>query len=354
MFLLTQATTARGRAVLRLSGYRTCSKLRPVTAIGLWAIAASSPEAPAVIGPGGAVVSYADLAREADRYGRGLQALGLTAGDTVAALLPNGVTALAVYFAAIETGLYVVPVNWHQVPAEVAYILGDSAAGVFVADERFAGTAAEAAGLAGIKHRFAVGPAGSIPGFEPLGALGGGGPAGRPFPRTHGAPMLYTSGTSGRPKGVRRPLTGADPDDAAVTAAWFFHLFGLAPFDGHVHLCGSPLYHTAVLNFAAISVQLGHLVVLMDGWDPEEALRLIERHRVTHTHAVPTQFRRLLDLPDAVRARYGTGSLRAVIHSAAPCPKEIKRRMIEWPGPVIVEYYAATEGGGTLIGSEEW
>ena len=166
--------------------------------------------------------------------------------------------------------------------------------------------------------------------------------------------MLYTSGTSGRPKGVRRPLTGADPDDAAVQATWFFGLFGLAPYDGHVHLCGSPLYHTAVLNFAAISIQLGHPVVLMDGWDPEQMLALIERHRVTHTHVVPTQFRRLLALPDEVRARYDTSSLRAVIHSAAPCPPEVKRRMIEWLGPVIVEYYAATEGGGTLITAQEW
>jgi long-chain acyl-CoA synthetase len=354
MFPQTPAIAAEPRAAARLFVYRTCSRLGPVNALGLWAIAARAPEAPAVIDPGGAVVSYADLAREADRYGRGFQSLGLTAGDTVATLLPNGVAALAVYFAAIETGLYVVPINWHQVPAEVAHILRDSAAGVFVADERFAGTAAEAAGLAGITHRFVAGRSGAVPGFEPLGALGDDGSGERPFPRTHGAPMLYTSGTSGRPKGVRRPLTGADPDDAAVTAAWFFHVFGLAPFGGHVHLCGSPLYHTAVLNFAAISIQLGHLVVLMDGWDPEEALALTEQHRVTHTHAVPTQFRRMLALPGAVRARYDTSSLRAVIHSAAPCPQPVKREMIEWLGPVIVEYYAATEGGGTLITSEQW
>jgi long-chain acyl-CoA synthetase len=166
--------------------------------------------------------------------------------------------------------------------------------------------------------------------------------------------MLYTSGTSGRPKGVRRPLTGMDPDDTAGMAAWFFSLFGIAPFDGHVHLCGSPLYHTAVLNFATISLQLGHPVVLMDRWDPEESLRLVEAHRVTHTHTVPTQFRRMLALPEQARARYDTSSLRAVIHSAAPCPAEVKRRMIDWLGPVIVEYYAATEGGGTLITAEQW
>jgi long-chain acyl-CoA synthetase len=322
-----------------------------VTAVGLWAIATSSPDRAAVIEPDGRVTSYRELARRSDQYARGLRALGLGTGDTVAALLPNSLDMLAVYFAAIQTGLYVVPINWHQVASEVAYILGDSGASALLAHERFAAVAAEAAGMAGIKTRFA---AGTIPGFEALSRLGDDGQTGRPEPRTHGAPMLYTSGTSGRPKGVRRPLTGADPDDAAVQAAWFFSLFSLAPFGGHVHLCGSPLYHTAVLNFAAISVQLGHPVVLMDGWDAEESLRLIERHRVTHTHAVPTQFRRMLALPDAVRARYDLSSLRAVIHSAAPCPAEVKRRMIDWLGPVIVEYYPATEGGGTLIMSEQW
>ena len=322
-----------------------------MSAIGLWAIAASTPDATAVIEPDGTPVTYAELARRADQYGRGLQALGLVPGDAVAALLPNSAAALAVYFAAIQTGLYVVPVNWHQVAAEVAHILADSGAGAFVAHERFAGTAREAADLAGVGTRFAVG---TIAGFAPLSALGAGGPARRPEPRTQGAPMLYTSGTSGRPKGVRRPLTGLDPDAAGPQATWFFGIFGLDPHDGHVHLCGSPLYHTAVLNFAAISVQLGHPVVLMDRWDSRLALALIETHRVTHTHAVPTQFRRMLDLPAEVRARYDTSSLRAVIHSAAPCPPDLKRAMIDWLGPVIVEYYAATEGGGTLITAAEW
>ncbi len=351
MLRLAQATHALRRSIDRLSASRTCSRFSQVTAIGLWAIAASNPDLPAVIPPGGGVVSYAALAREADRYGRGFQALGLGPGDTVATLLPNGVTALAAYFAAIETGLYIVPVNWHQVAAEIAYILTDSGAGAFLADERFAGVAKEAAEEAGVKSRFAVG---AVPGFEPASRLGEDGTDERPSLRTHGAPMLYTSGTSGRPKGVRRPLTGLDPDDTAGMAAWFFSLFDLAPYDGHVHLCGSPLYHTAVLNFATISLQLGHPVVLMDRWDPEESLRLTQAHRVTHTHTVPTQFRRVLALPGEVRDRYDTSSLRAVIHSAAPCPAEVKRRMIDWLGPVIVEYYAATEGGGTLINSQQW
>ena len=229
----------------------------------------------------------------------------------------------------------------------MAYILADSGAGAFVAHERFAGVAADAADAAGIDPgaRFAVG---EVPGFAPLAALGADG-AGRPDPRTAGAPMMYTSGTSGRPKGVRRPLTGEDPDQVPPTAGWFFGLFGLAPLDGHVHLCCSPLYHTAVLNFATISLQLGHPVVLMDHFEPDELLALVERHRVTHTHMVPTQFRRLLALPQPVRDRYDVSSLRAVIHSAAPCPPDVKRQMIDWWGPVVTEYYAASEGGGTAI-----
>jgi long-chain acyl-CoA synthetase len=323
-----------------------------VTATGLWAIAEEQPQLTAAVDPDGRIITYAELAAEADRIGRGLRAAGLRAGDSVAVQLPNGSAMLATYFAALQTGLYVVPVNWHLVAAEVAYILKDSEARFFIAHERFAGTAAEAADVAGIPPaaRFAVGP---VPGFRPLAELGAGG-AGRPDERSLGAPMVYTSGTSGRPKGVRRPLTGASPDDVPATATWFFGLFGIRPFDGHVHLCGSPLYHTAVLNFAAISVQLGHPAVLMDHWDPEEMLRLIERHRVTHSHMVPTQFRRLLALPPEVREAYDLSSMRAMIHGAAPCPQEVKQRMLRWWGPVVVEYYAASEGGGTSITAEEW
>jgi long-chain acyl-CoA synthetase len=324
----------------------------PVTATGLWTIAAQAPDRPAVIEPDGTVVSYAELAGRADQVGRGLRALGLRPGDCVAGMLPNRSAALALFFAAMETGLYVVPVNWHLAAAEVAYILSDSGAAAFVADERFAAVAAAAADQADIPPaaRFA---AGAVPGFTPLPDLGAG-TSGRPGERTAGAPMVYTSGTSGRPKGVRRPLTGEDPDSVPAASTWFFGLFGLAPHAGHVHLCCSPLYHTAVLNFATISLQLGHPVVLTDGFDPEAVLALIERHRVTHTHMVPTQFRRLLALPGQIRSKYDVSSMRAAIHSAAPCPQEVKRKMIGWWGPVITEYYAATEGGGTGITAAEW
>jgi len=323
-----------------------------VTTIGLWSIAATTPERIAVMEEAGREVSYGELAEAADRIGRGFQEAGLQSGDCVAVLLPNCADLVAVYFATLQTGLYLVPLNWHLAVAEAVYILRDSGAAAFIADDRFADAAVQAADQAGIAPaaRFAVG---SIAGFRPLDELGAGG-SGRPVKRTLGGPMVYTSGTSGRPKGVRRPLTGADPDRVPPVATWFFALFGLEAFDGHVHLCGSPLYHTAVLNFVGISVQMGHPAVLMDRWDPEQMLRLIERYRVTHSHMVPTQFSRLLALPEPVRTRYDLSSLRVMIHGAAPCPREIKQRMLRWWGPVVVEYYAASEGGGALITAQEW
>jgi long-chain acyl-CoA synthetase len=320
-----------------------------VAEIGLWNIAREQPDLTAVVDPDGRQVTYAELAAAADRYGRGFQAMGLEPGDAVVLLLPNGIDLVSVYFAAFQTGLYVVMANWHLVGAEVAYLIEDSGAKAFIAHERFAGTASDALSRTSVRS-FAVG---DIPGFAALSTLGAG-ETGRPDVRTAGSPMLYTSGTTGRPKGVRRPLTGADPDAVPAAATWFFGIFGLLPFDDHVHICGSPLYHTAVLNFVANSVQLGHTAVLMDRWHPEEMLRLIEKYRVTHSHMVPTQFHRLLELPDEVRSKYDVSSLRCMIHGAAPCPHEVKRRMLDWWGPVVVEYYAATEGGGTTIMADEW
>ena len=316
-------------------------------AIGLWNIAEAQPLKAAIVEPDGAVVSYQDLVAEANRIGRGLGEAGLRTGDSIAVLMPNGVNLVATYFAAVQTGLYFVPLNWHLVAAEMRYILDDCGAKAFIADARFASTAVEAAGST---PAWGIGPIAGFRSFEELGAGG----SGRPEDRTAGAPMVYTSGTSGRPKGVKRPLTGASPDEVSPLNMWFFGLFGLKPYDDHVHLCGSPLYHTAVLNFVSISIQLGHTAVLMDRWDPAEMLRLIDEHRVTHTHMVPTQFRRLLALPAQTRERFDVSSMRAAIHGAAPCPQEVKRRMLEWWGPVVIEYYAASEGGGAAITAEEW
>ncbi len=166
--------------------------------------------------------------------------------------------------------------------------------------------------------------------------------------------MHYTSGTTGRPKGVKRPLTGLDPDTSAELFAMFLLLFGIMPQDGNVHLSTSPNYHTAVTTFAGNALHAGHTVVYMDKWDPERTLQLIERYGCTHTHMVPTQFHRMLQLPDDVRARYDVSSMKYAIHAAAPCPIDVKRKMIDWWGESIIEYYGATEGGGTLATAAEW
>lgn len=316
---------------------------------GLWNIAAEEPDRVALVDPGGTTSTYGQLVSDANRYGRGLQDMGLRPGDSVVMMLHNSADLVAFYFAAFQTGLYIVAVNWHLTGPEVAYILKDSEAKAFVASDRFADAARQAADESGVEGRFSVG---DIEGFTPLRDLGDS--DARPDIRTTGGPMLYTSGTTGKPKGVRRPLTGADPDQVPLASSGFFGIFGIKPFDDHVHICGSPLYHTAVLNFVVISIQLGHQVILMDRWDPEEMLALIERHRVTHSHMVPTQFHRLLALPEGVRTKYDVSSLRVMIHGAAPCPLEVKRRMLDWWGPVVTEYYAATEGGGTVISGEEW
>ena len=144
------------------------------------------------------------------------------------------------------------------------------------------------------------------------------------------------------------------PDTVAALLTGFLAMFGLKPEDENVHVCGSPLYHTAVLVFASASLHMGHPVVLMDKWTPEGMLEQIDRHRVTQSHMVPTQFHRLLGLPAEVRAKYDVSSLRCMVHAAAPCPIETKQRMLDWWGNSIYEYYAATEGGGTLVTPEEW
>ena len=316
----------------------------------------------------GRQVTFGQLAGAAHVYARGLQALGLKTGDCIVLLAPNSIEFLEVYYAAMEIGLYVAPANWHLTGPEVAYILENSGSTVFIADERFADVATVAAAEAGLDPArcFAVG---DVPGFRPLNELAaqaGGGegqassssshngaPTSLPSDRTLGGPMLYTSGTTGRPKGVRRPLTGASPDQVTVPNYYFFAGFDIHGPD-NVHICGSPLYHTAVLNFVTISLNLGQTVVLMDKWTPEEMLRLIDAHGVTQSHMVPTQFSRLLELPEDVRAKYDVSSLRTIVHGAAPCPQHVKQAMLDWWGPVLTEYYAGTEGGGCTITGEEW
>jgi long-chain acyl-CoA synthetase len=320
---------------------------------GFWTYAQKDPNALALVEPDGREWTRGELFASCNRIVHGLRALGLGKGDVVAALLPNEAAIIELYLAVAQAGMYLVPINWHLTAPEVAYIVQDSEAKVFVAHERFGDVASKAAAEARLaKERcFAVG---AIPGFRPFADLSHGQPDTPPAERTAGAVMNYTSGTTGRPKGVRRPLPPIDPDIAATLLTGFFAMFGIKPQDGNVHMCGSPLYHTAVLVFSSTSLHYGHAVVLMERWSPEACLEVIQKYRVTTSHMVPTQFHRLLALPEDVRKRYDVSSVRCMVHAAAPCPVDVKKRMIEWWGPAICEYYAATEGGGTLVGAEEW
>jgi long-chain acyl-CoA synthetase len=320
---------------------------------GFWNHAQKNPAALALVDPDGREHTRGELLAAANRIVHGLRALGLGKGDCVAAVLPNSASLIELYLAVTQAGMYLVPVNWHLTAPEIAYIIADSEAKVFVADERFGDACAKAAVEAAVSadRRFAVG---RIAGFRHFAVLSAGQPDTLPEGRAAGAVMNYTSGTTGRPKGVRRALPPIDPDVAATLLTGFFAMFGIKPEDGNVHLCGSPLYHTAVLVFASTSLHYGHSLVLMERWTPELCLQAIEKYRVTTSHMVPTQFHRLLALPEEVRRRYDVSSVRCMVHAAAPCPVDVKRRMIEWWGPAIAEYYAATEGGGTLVGAEEW
>ena len=321
--------------------------------MSFWTLAEQDPSHVALIDPDGREVAAKELFEESNRLVHGLRELGLERDDVVAAVLPNGAEFVELYLACLQSGWRLTPINHHLTAQEVAYIVRDCEAKAFVCAERFAemGTAVVQELDFPKEGRFAVG---DIDGFRPYAELKEGQPSTRPEERAPGGVMNYTAGTTGKPKGVKRDQVDLDVDIVADMHAAFLMLFGIETNKDNVHLVVSPLYHTAVLTFASDSLHLGHTVVLMDDWTPEGTLERIERYRVTTSHMVPTQFRRLLALPEEVRSRADVSSLRTMVHSAAPCPVDVKRRMLDWWGPVIYEYYAATEGGGTLVTPQEW
>jgi long-chain acyl-CoA synthetase len=307
--------------------------------------AGEAPDRPAIVSPFGDR-TFAELNARANQLARALRRRGLQPGDGVALLCANRAEFAEVLGATQRAGLRLTPVNWHLTASEAAYIVDDCEAAAFIADARFAGVAAAVAAEAPrARVRLAVG--GAIAGFDDYDDVVGAEDDDDLDDPVLGSSMLYTSGTTGRPKGVYR----AQPPPASAAT---LDIFGYRPGED-MHLCTGPLYHAAPLAFSLGSpLNAGVGVVVMDGWDPEGMLRLVEDHRITHTHLVPIMFHRLLGIPEEVRRKYDLSSLRMVIHGAAPCPVPVKQGIIEWFGPVLFEYYAATEGLGTFVDSKAW
>jgi long-chain acyl-CoA synthetase len=319
---------------------------------GFWLRAQAEPDRIVLVEDDGTERSAGEVLSRVNRIVRGLRALGLERGDVVAGLLPNLGLALEMPLACMQAGWYYVPINYHLKAGEVAYIIDDSEARAFITHERF-GALSESVfeDIAVPKEaRFAVG---DVEGYRPFEELTDGQPDDLPEGRDAGIFMTYTSGTSGRPKGVKRPLPDFDADTYGEMLSIPNQLFGLGSTEG-VHLVAGALYHTAPLGVASSALHSGNVVVIMEDFDAEEVLRRTERYKVTTSHMVPTMFVRMLKLPEEARNRYDLSSLRNLVHAAAPCPIPVKRAMIDWLGPIISEYYAATEGGGTLVTSEEW
>jgi acyl-CoA synthetase (AMP-forming)/AMP-acid ligase II len=313
------------------------------------------PDKPAVIMAGsGETVTFAEYEQGCNRVAHLLRAAGLRRGDHIAIFSENHPRMLEIEGAAERTGVYFTLVNAYLAPDEVAYIVNNSRSRVFFSTVAKRDVAEAAAELCPeVERLLMVGldaPAGR---WEPYEGAVAGWP-GEPVPDEQlGAAMLYSSGTTGQPKGILRPLPESKPGDPLplfqfLPTIWRYR-------EGMVYLNPAPLYHSAPQASVASALRMGCTAVIMEHFDAEHWLSTVERYRVTHCQMVPTMFGRLLRLPDDVRSRYDTSSLETIIHAAAPCPVPVKRAMIEWLGPILVEYYAATEGNGfTLCDSEQW
>jgi len=312
----------------------------------------AAPDRPAIVMAGsGRTVSYRQLEDESSAIASALHTRGLRKGDVIAVLADNAPEVFSIFWAAMRSGLYITPVNRNLAVGEVAYIVEDSGAKALFVSSTLDELARKVVAEIDVQNRIAFGA--PVDGFESLAdVMDSAGPALLDRPR--GADMMYSSGTTGRPKGVKSAMLPIDVDQPGDPITGLLsQAFKVGPDD--VYLQPAPIYHAAPLKWAGAVQSLGGTVVMMEKFDAEGALRAIQDHRVTIAQFVPTMFVRMLQLPAETRLSYDTSSLRLAVHAAAPCPPEVKDAMIAWWGPIIVEYYGSTEQNGiTLISTPEW
>jgi long-chain acyl-CoA synthetase len=318
------------------------------------ASARKHPERPCIImAATGETITYGELDARANRLAHLLRATGLRRADHYSIFMENNSRYVECCSAGERSGLYYTCINSFLTPEEVAYILQNSQSQVLITSQAKREVALAAAAMCpDLKLCLIVDGAGDDR-LQALDAATALLPATSIPDECAGASMLYSSGTTGRPKGILRPLMDIQPSQMTPLYQFLNRLWHYR--EGMTYLSPAPLYHSAPQAAVGLTLRNGGTVVIMERFDPEHYLALVERYRVTHSQLVPTMFSRMLKLPDDVRARYDVSSLEIAVHAAAPCPVQVKEQMISWWGPIIHEYYGATEGlGFTACNSAEW
>jgi acyl-CoA synthetase (AMP-forming)/AMP-acid ligase II len=316
--------------------------------------AESQPDKAAIImGSTGETVTFAEFEDRANRAAQFLRAAGLKRGDHIAIFMENSTRMLEIEAGAERTGLYYTLINTYLAPDEVAYIVTNSRSRLlFSSQARRPVAQAAAAKCPALERMLMTGD--DVPaGWESYESAVGAYPAEPVADESLGAAMLYSSGTTGQPKGILRELPASSPGDALPVMDFVRAMFGFGP--AMTYLNPAPLYHSAPAASVNAALRLGATVVVMEHFDARQWLALVERHGITNCQMVPVMFSRLLRLPDEVRTSYETSSLQCIVHAAAPCPIHVKQGMIDWLGPIITEYYGATEAHGfTFCDSADW
>ena len=317
--------------------------------------AKTTPDKPAyIMAATGETVTYKELDERSNQIAHLFRDAGLKRGDAIAIFMDNNARFYEICWAAQRSGLYYTAVSSRLTAGEIAYIAADCGARMFFTSKALAPVAAELISgnhLPKAERKFIVG--GALAGYESLEETQAKYPVTPIADQSAGVDMLYSSGTTGRPKGVRHALPETPIEEPGALVGLAMILYGMD--SNSVYLSPAPLYHAAPLRWSMSAQKLGGTVVVMEHFDAEESLKLIEKYKVTHSQWVPTMFVRMLKMQEADRRKYDTSSLKVAIHAAAPCPIPVKEQMIAWWGPVLFEYYAGSEGNGfTALNSEEW